>query len=686
MLIAAHPEKMICDDPRMVEGGMLMHNYVVSNQYTEGLSFKASASEYVAGSSLELTVTANGSRFVSDAAPMGVFLVIQSRSACTLVGDNGAFSGLSKDMDATSGCSSSVFSKTAGGGFKGNSSAVWTAGPGTVGDVTFTLLWSNGPGGTDPLSVKGFVRVPDSYMYMKTITISGPSGPCPPSPSPPAPVPGSSEHCVVPSGEGTGVGCSLEGVGAPVFIQNLGVDGEATFPSGRCLPCRIDYRKQCRSARVTCPTEPGGSLEEHIWVTSDDCQGKPSRIGYLSSDVARCPAPEHYSVDLLDLERFVPKLQRDHGHHILDEAMARLAVEEYRKMLKLIQKFPDQPVVPSKLVDLAWHEHILDTARYKRDCLRLFGRYIHHNPSFGGEEEKAELTAQQLEMFRSYREAFNEEPPMAVWPTQSMTRLGMGGALPDCCSAQCVKPECHSCVGCNSVFCGFLAADGETTPQATAGKAAAKRTLSPDAVAGYVPATSPAANPPPPEAYRCSFSVNMPSTSPYKMSMEWSICGERAFFKQSLAGVSAWYALGLAGKGQSDMGFGDYMLSMMSRNYTGVKDLYKYDAGNGYPCWDVLHECSVGNRTKGTKDVENDSIQRVNGVTTSTWSRRLAPTDYKDMPISRGSTDVLLAHGTEDHFTFHQEHSVSCKVDFFSGKTSCGPNLAEGRAVVESVI
>merc|ERR1719320_321684 len=42
----------------------------------------------------------------------------------------------------------------------------------------------------------------------------------------------------------------------------------------------------------------------------------------------------------------------------------------------------------------------------------------------------------------------------------------------------------------------------------------------------------------------------------------------------------------------------------MTRNYTGVKDLFKYDAGNGYPCFDVLHECSVGNVTQHHHDVQ----------------------------------------------------------------------------------
>ena len=50
----------------------------------------------------------------------------------------------------------------------------------------------------------------------------------------------------------------------------------------------------------------------------------------------------------------------------------------------------------------------------------------------------------------------------------------------------------------------------------------------------------------------------------------------------------------------------DYMITMMQGgNYTNyVRDMYKWDDGNGYPCWDVLYECSAGNGTTGTPDLE----------------------------------------------------------------------------------
>jgi hypothetical protein len=31
-------------------------------------------------------------------------------------------------------------------------------------------------------------------------------------------------------------------------------------------------------------------------------------------------------------------------------------------------------------LDDLWHEHILDTQKYKEDCESVFGKFIHHNP------------------------------------------------------------------------------------------------------------------------------------------------------------------------------------------------------------------------------------------------------------------------------------------------------------------
>ena len=62
---------------------------------------------------------------------------------------------------------------------------------------------------------------------------------------------------------------------------------------------------------------------------------------------------------------------------------AELAVEEYKKFLVLNALYPDDRIVPSRLVDDVWHTHILDTRKYAADCENLLGFFLHHFPYFG---------------------------------------------------------------------------------------------------------------------------------------------------------------------------------------------------------------------------------------------------------------------------------------------------------------
>ena len=51
-----------------------------------------------------------------------------------------------------------------------------------------------------------------------------------------------------------------------------------------------------------------------------------------------------------------------------------------------------------------------------------------------------------------------------------------------------------------------------------------------------------------------------------------------------------------AGKGNTAFG---------QNNFSGVKDMYLFGGAAGYPCWDIEYECSAGNTTKGTHDLED---------------------------------------------------------------------------------
>jgi hypothetical protein len=98
-------------------------------------------------------------------------------------------------------------------------------------------------------------------------------------------------------------------------------------------------------------------------------------------------------------------------------------------------------------------------------------------------------------MFEAYRAEFDQEPPDAIWKPERVnqtngfngTRNGtkLGGALPDCCSYECVKPECKSCVGCSATYCGVLQPENGTSGQ--------KLSIAPDQFAGYVPTNKPRA-------------------------------------------------------------------------------------------------------------------------------------------------------------------------------------------------
>jgi hypothetical protein len=67
----------------------------------------------------------------------------------------------------------------------------------------------------------------------------------------------------------------------------------------------------------------------------------------------------------------------------------------YREFLAIHFAYKSMDIVPTKLIDLIWHQHILDTRAYARDCDFLFGYFLHHYPYFGlnGPEDARNLAA-----------------------------------------------------------------------------------------------------------------------------------------------------------------------------------------------------------------------------------------------------------------------------------------------------
>lgn len=73
-------------------------------------------------------------------------------------------------------------------------------------------------------------------------------------------------------------------------------------------------------------------------------------------------------------------------------------------------------IVPCKIVDEIWHQHILDTAAFREDCDAIFGRFLDHFPYFGmrDEQDAQALNDAYADTTERYRHAFGE-PPAETW-------------------------------------------------------------------------------------------------------------------------------------------------------------------------------------------------------------------------------------------------------------------------------
>lgn len=95
----------------------------------------------------------------------------------------------------------------------------------------------------------------------------------------------------------------------------------------------------------------------------------------------------------LNLDRIKWKLSEPDEGRGWSQELCDHAEMEYKKYLTMLKLFPELDIVPNKIMDKFWHQHILDTRAYAKDCNAVFGRFVHHYPYFGmyGEEDRQEL-------------------------------------------------------------------------------------------------------------------------------------------------------------------------------------------------------------------------------------------------------------------------------------------------------
>lgn len=121
------------------------------------------------------------------------------------------------------------------------------------------------------------------------------------------------------------------------------------------------------------------------------------------------------------------------SQHLINEVE-----RQYRQFLKL-SALPGPVVVPTKLIDVFWHAHILDTRKYAEDCDQIFGRFLHHFPYFGmrGEQDRENLQKSFLDTLRRVEEVFG-----AGWHTVSQESSGI---CTSCGTSDCAPdPSCGS--------------------------------------------------------------------------------------------------------------------------------------------------------------------------------------------------------------------------------------------------
>jgi hypothetical protein len=151
-----------------------------------------------------------------------------------------------------------------------------------------------------------------------------------------------------------------------------------------------------------------------------------------------------------------------------------VALEGLREWYLACLEAPGKPLgMPSRAVDIAWHEMILMTRAYHSFCDRAFGHYLHHNPEVVMDEPMRASLARTLSVVEPRSELIAGVPLLFavddhlgisdgyVWQAAEIEQLrsephryasfGSGGA---CVGAACGGGGCGSGGGCGGGGCG----------------------------------------------------------------------------------------------------------------------------------------------------------------------------------------------------------------------------------------
>jgi hypothetical protein len=97
-----------------------------------------------------------------------------------------------------------------------------------------------------------------------------------------------------------------------------------------------------------------------------------------------------------------------------DRRQTEEAVREYRRYLLLRYLHPGIRIAGiNREADLLWHEHIIDTDKYRQDCERIFGGVLAHEPFYDEPDFPPEQDPALQDASRIYQQEFGP-PPSAL--------------------------------------------------------------------------------------------------------------------------------------------------------------------------------------------------------------------------------------------------------------------------------
>jgi hypothetical protein len=123
--------------------------------------------------------------------------------------------------------------------------------------------------------------------------------------------------------------------------------------------------------------------------------------------ISICNEIEHIRFDLIGWK------MRDSNNCSFSDDEVEFAIGEYKRFITLKVENPSARLSPTKMMDEAWHYHILDTKRYAKDCQVLYGDFVHHSPSYGpldSEEKQTVLEESFKRMYELYKQRFDSNP------------------------------------------------------------------------------------------------------------------------------------------------------------------------------------------------------------------------------------------------------------------------------------